>query len=105
MYLISSQIYFILHGSGFFESNPEGDEDYQDFFAARLADIQALGQKSSAHLFDHLNEEVFGIQQKKATAEQKRQKAFSEAKLQEIQAQAEIEDAEGGVEDQQDGGD
>ena len=106
MFLISSQIYFILHGLGPFESDPEGDEEYQQFFDDRLAEIHALGHASNARLFDYLDEEVFGIQQKQATAEQKRQKEFSKIQLQAIEAQAAIEDAEeGDVEGQQGGSD
>lgn len=94
MFLITPQIYFILHGSGPFESNPEGDEEYQEFFWDRLGEILALGHISKARLFDYLDEEVFGIRRKQATAEQMRQKEFSKVQLQAIQAQAEVEDAE-----------
>lgn len=92
--LIGLQIYFVLHGTGNFESDPEGDEEYQLFFTDRLEEINALGLKSRKHLFNFLEEEVFGVKQKQATAEQKRQKKFSDAQLQEIKAQAEREDAE-----------
>jgi len=92
--LIGLQIYFVLHGAGNFESDPEGDEEYQFFFIHRLEEIHALGPKSRKHLFNFLEEEVFGVKQKQATAEQKRQKKFSDAQLQEIKAQAAREDAE-----------
>ena len=99
--LISLQIYFILHGTGNFESDPEGDEEYQLFFTTRLVEIQALGHKSREHIFGFLEEEVFGVKRKQATAEQIRQKRFSEARLQEIRAQAALEDAE--EQDEEDG--
>ena len=92
--LIGLQIYFVLHGTGNFESNPEGDEEYQLFFANRLQEIYALGPKSKKHIFDFLEEEVFGVKQKQGTAEQKRQKEFSDARLQEIKLQAAREDTE-----------
>jgi len=86
---------------GNFESNPEGDEEYQLFFTDRLEEIHALGPKSERHIFDFLEEEVFGVKQKQATAEQRRQKEFSNARLQEIKAQAAKEDAgEKGIGDQ-----
>jgi len=42
-----------------------------------------------------LEEEVFGVKKKQATAEQKRQKEFSDKRLQEIEAQAVEEGREG----------
>ena len=41
-----------------------------------------------------MEEEVFGVKRKQATAEQKRQKEFSDVRLQEIKAQAAKEDDE-----------
>ena len=116
--LIGFQIYFLLHGTGNFKSDPEGEEEYQAFFTDRLAEIQALGHKSREHIFGFLEEEVFGVKKKQATAEQLRQKRFSETRLQEIKTQAALEDAEeqgewsggdgedeGGEEDEGDEGD
>jgi len=96
------QIYFILHGTGNFESDPEGEAEYQVFFTNRLAEIQALGHKSRERIFGTLEEEVFGIKKKQATAEQMRQRRFSEARLQEIITQAAIEAEE---QDEEVGGD
>ena len=92
--LISFQIYFLLYGTGSFESDPEGQEEYQVFFMDRLVEIHALGHKAREHIFGFLEEEVYGFRRKKATAEQTRQKKFSEARLQEIRTQAALEDAE-----------
>ena len=101
-FLTSLQIYFILHGKGNFESDPEGDEEYQLFFVNRMKEIYALGPKSRKHLFDFLDEEVFGVKRKQATAEQRRQREFSNTQLQAIEAQAAKEDAEqGSVGDEQ----
>lgn len=92
--MISLQVYYLLCGTGSFESDPEGEEEYQTFFAARLEEIVALGPKSWKRIFGFLTEEVFGIKRKLATAEQRRQKEFSMVRLQEIRAQAAQEDAE-----------
>ena len=99
--LICSQIYFILHGSGSFESNPEGIKEYQKFFKDRVSEIQALGPISSARLFGYLDEEVFGVQQKVATAEQKRQEEFSKTQLEVIKTQAAMEGIDEEAEDEQ----
>lgn len=104
--LIGLQIYFVLHGKGNFENNPEGDEGYQLFFANRLKEIYSLGPKSRKHVFGFLEEEVFGVKRKEETAEQRRQKEFSNAKLQEIEAQAAREGIEEqGASDRDDQGD
>jgi hypothetical protein len=67
--LIGFQIYFILHGTGNFESDPEGDEEYRLFFLSRLQEIHELGPISRKHIFDFLEEEVFGVKRKQATEE------------------------------------
>ena len=87
------QIYFLLHGAGNFESNPEGDEEYKNFFSDRVDEINELGPRTHKQLFGFLEEEVFGVK-KEATAEQRRQKEFSAAQLQAIKAQAAREEAE-----------
>lgn len=69
----------------------------------RLREIDALGPRSKKKIFDFLDEEVFGVKRKQATAEQKRQRKFSEAQLQAIEAQAEREDAEEGDVDDEKG--
>lgn len=94
--LIGFQIYFLLRGSGSFEYDPEGDEEYEGFFRDRYEEMVALGPKSLSRLLGRLDEEVFGIKRKEATAEQKRQREFSKRRLQEIKAQAAREDAEEG---------
>ena len=94
MPLTDFYIYFILHGTGTFGSDPEGDEEYQLFFANRLEEIQALGHISAERIFGFLEEEVYGIKRKEATAEQRRQREFSGTRLEEIRAQAAREDAE-----------
>lgn len=88
------QIYFLLHGAGNFESNPEGDEEYKNFFSDRVDEINELGPRTHKQLFGFLEEEVFGVKKKEATAEQRRQKEFSAAQLQAIKAQAAREEAE-----------
>ena len=104
--LINFQLYFIFHGTGSFESDPEGDEEYQLFFANRLEEICSLGPVSTRHIFDFLEEEVIGVERKQTSAEQKRQKEFSDAQLQEVGVQAAKEDAEElGTTDEQGGGD
>lgn len=71
----------------------------------RCDDLLSLGHKSLTRLFGRLNEEVFGIKRKEATAEQRRQREFSRRRLQEIRAQAAIEDMEEGGADSQRGED
>ena len=92
--LISFQIYFILHGTGNFESDPEGDEEYKVFYDNRVEEINALGPTSRKHIFEFLEEEVFGVRRKQATAEQRRQQEFSDSQLQAIRAQAAREEEE-----------
>jgi len=65
--------------------------------------MRSLGPKSLAHLYAHLDEEVFGIKRKEATAEQRKQREFSKRRLQEIKAQAAREEAEEGDIDGQQG--
>lgn len=92
--LTGLQLYFLLHGAGNFESNPEGDEDHKNFFSNRVDEINALGPRTHKQLFSFLEEEVFGVKKKEATAEQRRQKELSAAQLQAIKAQAAREEAE-----------
>ena len=99
-------MYFLLHGKGHFESDPEGDGEYLHFFNDRLDEIYYLGPRTKERVFGLLQEEVYGTEKKQATAEQKRQREFSKIQLQVIQAQAAKEEAEeqssgkGGSEDE-----
>lgn len=70
---------------------------------SRLEEIHALGPKTKKNLFNFLDEQVFGVKRKQATAEQKRQREFSDAQLQAIKAQAAKEDAEEGSADGEQG--
>ena len=64
------------------------------FYANRIEEINALGPTSRKHIFEFLEEEVFGVKRKQATAEQRRQQQFSDSQLQAIRAQAAKEEAE-----------
>lgn len=92
--LIGLQLYFLLHGKGHFEPDPEGDMEYQQFFTDRLDEIDSLGPRARENTFGLLQEGVFGIEKKQATAEQRRQREFSKIQLQVIQEQAAKEKAE-----------
>ena len=56
--------------------------------------MNALGPERLTLLYNRLDEEVFGIKRKEATAEQRRQREFSKRRLEEIRAQAAREEAE-----------
>jgi hypothetical protein len=92
--LINLQIYFLLQGSGKFESDSEGGDEYKNFFADRAKEIRALGPRADQKLYDFLEGEVFGVKRKELTAEQRRQKKFSAAQLHAIEEQAAREEAE-----------
>lgn len=93
LFLIGFQLYFILHGSGSFEYDPEGDEEYETFWGDRWEEMGALGPASKSRLYGYLNAEVFGNKQRGPTAEMAQQTAFSQQRLKEIKAQALLEGA------------
>ena len=64
--------------------------------------MAAFGRPHLARLYNHLDEEVFGVKRKEATAEQKRQREFSKRRLEEIRARA-AEEGEQGTGDEQGG--
>ena len=70
--LTGLQLYFLLHGAGNFESNPEGDEDHKNFFSNRVDEINALGPRTHKQLFSFLEEEVFGVKKKEQSRGGKR---------------------------------